>query len=419
LRSLIAVAAVLALASGAESLESQETVAYVGATLWDGTGRAAVEGATLVVRDGRVIAAGAVGTPAGARVEDLAGRWVVPGLVDAHAHVTGRWGAGRTEDATERVREDLGLYTRYGVTSVVSLGGEPEAAFALRAENDSPSLSHARVWVAGPVIAATDPEQARAAVRENADRGVDWIKIRVDDNLGSGRKMPPEAWRAVIEEAHARGLRVAAHIFYLEDAKQLLRDGVDLIAHSVRDAGVDAELAALLEQRGVCYVPTLVREVSAFVYARRPSFFDDPFFLADVFAPEVTRLSTPEYQQSVRESASAARYREALVQAQENLGLLAEAGATVAFGTDAGQPGRFPGYFEHYELSLMVEAGLTPERALRSATGGAAACMGLDDVGTLEPGRWADFLVLGRDPLQSIDGVRALERVYVAGNRVR
>ena len=416
----IAITVALLLAVGlARPLHAQQTVAYVGATLWDGTGADPVQGGTLVVREGRVVAAGRVEVPAGARVEDVTGRWIIPGLVDAHAHVTGRWAPASVTDPTERLESDLDIYARYGITTAVSLGGEPDAAFPLRAQNASPALSRSRLYVAGQVVSSNTAEAARAAVRANADRGVDWIKIRVDDNLGTAAKMPIEAARAAIEEAHARGLKAAAHIFYLADAKALLGSGIDLIAHSVRDADVDEEALRLLRQRNVCYAPTLTREVSAFVYARRPSFFDDAFFLADVFAPEVGRVTAPEFQRQMQSSTAAARYREALVKAQKNLGVLSEADVRIAFGTDAGQAARFPGYFEHLELSLMVEAGLTPEEALRSATGVAAECMGLTDVGTLEAGKWADFLVLRRDPLAGIEGTRALEAVYIAGNRVR
>jgi imidazolonepropionase-like amidohydrolase len=418
-RSLALAAALLLAAAAPSALFPQETVAYVGATLWDGTGAPPVEGATLVVRDGRVVAAGKVAAPAGARVENLAGRFVIPGLVDAHAHITGRWAPQGVTDPTERVKADLGIYARYGITTIVSLGGEPDAAFPLRSENASPTLVRSRLYVAGPVITSGTPEAARAAVRANAERNVDWIKIRVDDNLGSGQKMPAEAAIAAIQEAHARGLKIAAHIFYLADAKLLLENGLDVVAHSVRDADVDEALTLQLERRGVCYIPTLVREISAFVYAQRPSFFDDPFFQAQTFASEVARVSAPQEQQRMRESPAAMRYREALVKAQKNLGRLMEGEVQVAFGTDAGQPARFPGYFEHMELSLMVEAGLTPEQALRSATSGAATCMGLDDVGTLEAGKWADFLVLRENPLEGVHGTRALERVYIAGNLVR
>jgi imidazolonepropionase-like amidohydrolase len=419
LRSLALAAAFLLAAALPSGVAAQETVAYVGATLWDGTGAPPVEGATLVVRGGRVVAAGKVTTPAGARVENLAGRFVIPGLVDAHAHITGRWSPESVTDPSERVKADLGIYARYGITSVMSLGGEPDAAFALRSENSSPTLARSRFYLAGPVITSGTANEARAAVRANAERNVDWIKIRVDDNLGSGQKMPTEAAIAAIQEAHARGLKIAAHIFYLADAKVLLENGLDVVAHSVRDADVDEAVTLQLKRQGVCYIPTLVREISAFVYSTRPSFFDDPFFQAPSFAPEVARVSAPQEQQRMRESTAAMRYREALVKAQKNLGKLMEGEVQVAFGTDAGQPARFPGYFEHMELALMVEAGLTPEQALRSATSVAATCMGLEEVGTLEAGKWADFLVLRENPLDGIHGTRALERVYIAGNLVR
>jgi imidazolonepropionase-like amidohydrolase len=275
------------------------------------------------------------------------------------------------------------------------------------------------LYVAGTVVSANTADAARAAVRANADRGVDWIKLRVDDNLGTAQKMPAEAAVAAIQEAHARGLKAAAHIFYLADAKTLLENGLDVVAHSVRDADVDAAVVAQLERQGVCYIPTLTREISAFVYAQRPSFLDDPFFRAETFAPEVARVTAPQFQQQMRESTATMRYREALVRAQKNLAALVEAEVQVAFGTDAGQAARFPGYFEHLELSLMVEAGMTPEQALRSATSGAATCMGLGEVGTLEAGKWADFLVLRENPLNGVHGTRSLERVYVAGNLVR
>jgi imidazolonepropionase-like amidohydrolase len=122
---------------------------------------------------------------------------------------------------------------------------------------------------------------------------------------------------------------------------------------------------------------------------------------------------------AVAASPAAARYRLALVQAQRNLKALADAGLPIAMGTDSGPAGRFPGYFEHLELALMAEAGLTPEQVLRSATGVAAACLGLDDVGTLEPGRWADFVVLDADPLAELTATKTLSAVYVRGNPVR
>jgi imidazolonepropionase-like amidohydrolase len=222
----------------------------------------------------------------------------------------------------------------------------------------------------------------------------------------------------VMEVGRERGIPVATHMFYLEDAKRLLEMGSGMIAHSVRDADVDEDFIDLLRESGACYVPTLVREVSTFVYADRPEWFDNPFFLRYADMSEVDRVSQPEYMERVRRSTSAAAYRLGLEQAKLNLAMLSEAGVPIAMGTDAGPAGRFPGFFEHQELSLMAEAGLTPEQILRSATGVAAECLGLDEVGTLESGKWADFLVLAEDPLDDVEATRTLERVFIAGREI-
>ena len=149
--------------------------------------------------------------------------------------------------------------------------------------------------------------------------------------------MPPEVYRTVIEEAHKRGLRVAAHLFYLADAKDLAASGVDLIAHSVRDAPIDAAFAAELARRGLCTCPTLMREVSAFTYADEPAFFADPFFLKEADPAVVAELRSPERRERARANPATARYREALRMASANLKTLADAGAPVAMGTDTGR----------------------------------------------------------------------------------
>ena len=414
LRSLLS----LLVSCGSVACAAESTaVAYTGATVWDGTGAPPMVGATIVVDSGRIVAIGAdVEAPRGATTVALDGKYVMPGLIESHGHVTGAWAPEDVADPVERVRGDLLLYARYGVTTVNSLGDEAPTLAARNAA--SPTDARARVLAAGPVVAANDPAGARAAAIANADAGVDWLKLRVDDDLGTATKMPWEAVAAVIAVGRERGLRVATHLFYLEDAKRLLELGTGMLAHSVRDTDVDAEFLASLRASGVCYVPTLVRDVSTFVYAERPEWFDDPFFVAHANRGEVERASDPEFMTQMRESASAAAYRVALEQAQRNLKVISDAGLPIAFGTDAGPAVRFPGYFEHMELQLMVDAGLTPEQALHSATAVAAECLGLDDVGTLEAGNWADFLVLGADPLSSIRATRQLERVFIGGNEV-
>lgn len=404
-------------AAAETNLPGAGIVAFRGAAIWDGTGGAMKYNQSLLVRDGR-IEGFAEEVPDGADVVDLGGNWIVPGFVNAHGHVSGRWAADDVTDPTERVKGDLALYARYGVTSVVSLGGAPPEAFALRAMNDDPSISHARLLVAGELAAGNTPEEAVAIALANIEKGADWIKLRVDDNLGTGQKMPWDAVQVVMNAAKAAGIPVATHIFYMDDAERLLQMGTGLIAHSVRDQAVTDEFVQATLDSGVCYVPTLVREVSTFVYAKRPDWFDDPFFLEAAKQSEIDRVSQPDFMSRVAASPSSAAYKRSLDQADENLRIVLGSGVPVAFGTDSGPAGRFPGYFEHMEFDLMTEAGMTPREILLSATSVAANCVHLDDVGTLEAGKWADFVVLTEDPTRDIKAARSIRDVYMAGKAV-
>lgn len=398
--------------------EVPNAVAFVGATVWDGTGSDPVPGTTIVVDGGLIHSVSTTGgIPEGARIVMIEGKYVIPGLIDAHAHVTGRWAEDDGGEVTGRVLEDLELFAAYGVTTVNSLG---DGFDVLEARSElSGRAGAARLLASGPVITARDPQAARETAREVASAGADWLKVRVDDNLGTVEKMPWPAVEAVIDVGMEAGIGVATHIFYLEDAKRALQVGARLIAHSVRDTEVDDEFVAAMAGGEACYIPTLTREVSTFVYGQRPGFFDEEFFTARAKSSEVERLSDSTRMASVRASPAAQRYRVALVQALENLTTLVEAGVPIAFGTDAGPAGRFPGFFEHMELALMVGgAGLTPMQALRTATGVAAECLGLGDVGTLEVGKRADFLVLGSDPFRDITNTKTLEQVYIGGEPV-
>ncbi len=395
--------------------------AFVGARLIDGTGREPIQDAALVVQGGRIVAVGArnaVQLPRGATVVELSGKTVMPGLINAHGHVGDTRGLEAGHYSEENVLAQLSLYARYGITTVMSLGGDGEPSVKLRDAQHTSSLDRARLYVAGQVVTAESADSARSMVDQNVALGADIIKIRVDDNLGTAKKMVPEVYRAVIDQAHQQGKRVAAHTYDLADAKDLLRSGVDLIAHSVRDDDVDTDFFALLKQRNVCYVPTLMREVSTFVYQSRPAFFDDPFFQREADTAVVRALQDPRRQARVKADRAAQTYRRALQRAKKNLKALLDAGVRIAMGTDTGPPARFQGYFEHLELEQMVDAGLTPMQALVSATGDAAACLRLPDIGTLGRGKWADFLVLNADPLVDIRNTRQLESVWIAGNRI-
>ena len=232
-------------------------------------------------------------------------------------------------------------------------------------------------------------------------------------------RCPAEVYTAVIDTAHERGLGLYAHLYYLDDAKRLLEAGADLVSHSVRDTEVDDELVTLLQEHGVCYCPTLMREVSTYVYESRPDFFDDPFFLKEADPAVIEGLSDPAYQERIQNSSSAQTYKAQLEVAKANLKTLADAGIGIAMGTDTGPAGRFQGYFEHGELELMVESGLSPLRTIVASTGEAAECVGLgDELGSLEAGKWADFIVLGANPLDDIANTKTIESVWIAGNQV-
>jgi imidazolonepropionase-like amidohydrolase len=408
MRHRLSIVGCLLAAASALGAQTAATRAFAGFTLVDGTGRAPVPNAVLVVRGGRVVAAGAASTvaiPAGAERVDLSGKTVMPGLLNAHGHVT--------------APADLTTYAQYGVTTVLSLGNEPASVFAARAAQNSASLDHARVYLAGPLLAPRTVDEARTMVASNADQRVDIVKIRVDDNLGTVPKMSPELYRAVIDEAHKRGLRVATHLFYLGDARLLLAAGSDLVAHSIRDSVVDAGVIAALKARNVCYVPTLMREVSTFVYESTPVWFSDPLFVAHANKEWVAQMQEPALQQTMAASPSAQRYKVALEMASRNLKTLSDAGVTIAMGTDTGPTGRFQGYFELMELELMASAGLTPAQVIAAATRDAARCMKVDrDLGTLETGKWADFVALDANPLANISNVRQISSVWIAGNKV-
>jgi imidazolonepropionase-like amidohydrolase len=414
MKTLFAALVALLATFGAATLPAQQpgaVKAFTGMRLIDGTDKAPIDNATIVVRDGRIVAAGPaafVTVPPGAERISLTGKHVIPGLINAHGHAN-------------NIARDLETYARYGVTTVFSLGNDGNApeAIAVRNAQSTPALARARLFTSGPVLNPSSPEQARELVAKTAATKVDNIKIRVDDNLGTSKKMPPEIYRAVIDEAHKHGLRVAVHLFYLNDAKGVLDAGADFIAHSIRDLDVDSDVIAKLKARGICVCPTLMREVSTFIYESTPSFFADPLFVKYSDAEQIARLKEPARQEAMKNDKAAQRYKVALDVASRNLKKLSDSGVTIAMGTDTGPAARFQGYFELMELELMAKAGLTPKQVLLSATRDAARCHKVEaDLGTLEAGRWADFVALDADPLANISNTKKIDSVYIAGNKV-
>ncbi len=380
--------------------------AFTDARIIDGAGGPLIEDGVVVVRRGvisQVGPAGEVSVPDDAEVVELGGRFLMPGLINAHGHV------GPGGDRSD-VGEQLEIYAHYGVTTVFSLGDEAEVPTG---ERWSPELNRARLFVSGPSLAPASPDEAESEVARVIEMGADWVKMHV--NASRGRDTYPE----VIRAARERMMPMAVHIEELDDARGVLEAGATLLAHSVRDEPVDEELIAAMLEREVCLTPTLTRELSTFVYAERPDFFDDPFFLERSAPDDLDEFLTPQ-RRAAAESESARYWRDALPLAGENMVRLHEAGVGIGMGTDSGPSGRFQGYFEHLEMEMMVDAGMSPEDVLISSTGEAARCMGLDGViGTIRTGVWADLLVLDADPRADILNTREIHGVWIAGNRVR
>ena len=413
---------ILALVFSSAVAAGAQTTAFVGGRIIDGTGKV-IDNGTVVVSAGTITAVGPASTavPAGATRVDLKGKTLLPGLINAHGHVGNTVGLGTDKQngySRENLTRQLRTYAQYGVTTVFSLGDDSEGSFALR---DVPAADRARLFVAGPVVTGNTAEEARAMVARVAAMKPDVIKIRVDDNLGTSRKMPEAAWRAVIEEAHARKLPVAVHIYWLADAKATLLAGADMIAHSVRDTAVDDQFINALKSRDVCYSPTLTREISTFIYDTAPPWVDDPFFTKGVDKDIPAQLKDPKRHEQIRNSAgwkAGQQYKVGLEVAKKNLKALADKGVRIAFGTDTGPPARFQGFFEHLELEMMVDAGLTPMQAIVSATGDAARChKRAGEIGTLAPGAAADLLILGANPLDNIRNTRSIEQVWIGGRK--
>ena len=317
-------------------------VVLTGARLIDGTGRAPLEQATLVIRNGRIEAAGApaaVTPPAGAARIDLSGKTIVPGLINAHGHLNADQS---TRPVPDKLAGQLRVYADYGITTVVVLGtgaNDLQDAVKLRDQQEHGTLDRARVYAAGPSLRDLKTEdEARTRVNRYADAKVDIIKIHV---TGGPNDMTPAVYGALIDQAHKRGLRVAAHLYYLKDARGLLNAGVDVIAHSVRDQNVDAALISEIKRRNVGYIPTLTRDLAVFVYETTPSFFKEPFFLRhiDAYRREMTMLNDTALQEKTRNSEEARTIKQALQQGSRNLKVLTDAGAPIALGTDIGTDG--------------------------------------------------------------------------------
>jgi imidazolonepropionase-like amidohydrolase len=360
-----------------------------------------IENASVVVSGDRITQVGpasGIKAPAGATRVSLAGKTVMPAIVDTHVH---------TSTTAPELESDLRQRARFGVSAALSMGLDgTDAAFSQRGKT-TPGL--ARIFTAGRGITApekgrtevpfwiTTPEEGRKAVQENAAKKVDLIKIWVDDRDGKFPKLTPPLYSAVIDEAHNQKLRVSAHIFSLEDAKGLLKAGIDSFAHGVRDREVDDEAIALLKAR--------------------PAFVLIPNMPDRGVAADYSWLKgrIPDGELQKIQAAATDRPQVAATWAIQgrNLKKMADAGVRITVGTDGNTP-----WAPHVEMADMVAAGMTPAQVIVSATRNGAEFLRIANTGTIENGKIADLIVLDANPLDDITNTRRIGAVYLRGTEV-
>ena len=431
------------------SLAAQETprlpnrggvVLYENARLIPGDGQPAIERAALLVRDGRISRvgrAGGVGLPDGGARVDLAGKTIIPTLINVHTHVGFQRGATYTREnySRETILDDLNRALYFGITAVVSQGIDPgDTAFRIRAEQAAGTLGGARLFVAGRgmgfpnagpgadtyrgiAYSITTPDDGRQAVREQAAQKVDLIKIWVDDRNGRAPRMTPEVSHAIIDEAHKHGLKVNAHVFYLSDVSNLTNAGIDGFAHLARDKELDDATVQAIVRRGVTVMTTLgtpERTTHTSVPPRFAAWLDGP--LRD--AAPVAMLDRVKAGFGGRDETTAAGNRERYGILQRTVAKLAKAGAKIALGSDTGIQDHPFGITDHRELELLVEAGMTPMQVLTAATSTSAGYLKLSDQGVLAAGKRANFMVLDANPLDDITNTRRIARVVVNGREI-
>jgi imidazolonepropionase-like amidohydrolase len=374
--------------------------------------------------------------PPGTRVVDAHGETMIPGLINAHGHLALVNGAANsaTYYTEPHVMAELRQYEHYGVLDMLSLGLNRDLVYAIRAQQIAGNLDGAAVFVAdrgigvpkgAPLIPhaadqlyqPTTPEEARTDVDAAAGRHANFIKVWVDDAHGTLPKMSPAIYTAVIDEAHKNHIPVAAHVYALADAKALVAAGVDVLAHSIRDQRVDSALIEAMKKNGTYLIPTLTVDESFFVFSDHPELLNDPFLIHATSPAELAKLRSPAYRASVEADPATAQHRRDFAMAKTNLKLMYAAGVRVGFGTDSGaNPVRIPGYAEHRELQLMVDAGLTPLEAIGCATAMNARLLGIEhQTGTLAPGMRADFLLLAGDPATDIAKTREMVSIWHNG----
>jgi len=419
MKTLSAVLSFAAIVSLAVNGFAQITV-LTHATVIDGTGAAPQNDVSVVMENGVIRDMGPsskITAPTGAAVMDLTGKFIVPGIINAHGHV----------DANRDPQ--LRQYALYGVTTTTNMGFDPDDIAAVKAEQKRGNLRGARIltvkyrFMSEPFKPGSEyktPDEARAKVDEIVGKGADFVKVWIDSQNGKLVKLSPEFCAAVMDQARKHGKITMAHVYEYADAKMIVDKGVNILAHNVRDQEIDADFVATLKRRNVSVISTLAREEGMFVYGEAPAWIDDPFFRKGLSAERLAILKTKKREEQAKDP-ELARNKRAFEIDKINIKKLSDAGVRVALGTDSGgAPDRFfiQGFFEHRQMELMIQAGLTPMQVIQAFSKNAAETLGIDkEFGALAKGKAADFLVLEKNPLENITHMRTIQAVYLGGKK--
>jgi imidazolonepropionase-like amidohydrolase len=396
-----------------------QTIALTHATLIDGTGAAPQRDVIIVMEQGRIREIGpGLAAPPGAAVIDLTDKFVVPGIINGHGHV-----------GPPPRDPQLRQYALYGVTTTTSMYFDQDDIAEFKARQKAGDLRGARILTVKyrfmsepfkPGSEAKTPEEGRAKVDEIVANGADFVKVWIDAQGGRHPKLTPEFTAAVMDQARKHGKIRMAHIVELADARRIVDQGVNVLAHNVRDQEIPDDFIATLKERNVSVISTLAREEAMFVFGDSPGFTDNPFFQKGLTPERLALLKTKKRDEQANDPA-----RPRLMNAFEidkiNVKKLSNAGVRLGFGTDSGgEPNRFfiQGFFEHRQMELMRDAGLSPMQVIQTFSKNNSELLGIDkDFGTLAKGKAADLLVLTKNPLDDITNMRAIEAVYLGGKK--
>lgn len=403
------------------------------------------ERGSILISEGQIMAVSeslAIEFPEQTEVVNLEGKTIIPALIDAHAHLgyqgADSWGAENY--SVDNLIANLRQYAYYGFSAVFSAGSDPEElALGFQQEQSNETgipgtsrfifsagmappgqgpnnqfLDHA-LQVAdsmGMTIlhGITNPQSARLAVREVAEKGIPFIKIWVDDRAGTQHKLEPENYRAIVDEARANNLSVFVHQQSAEDMPDLLDAKVSGFLHGRIGAGYTSAIAAQTKAADAFVIPNL-----GLGELRREAIGDDEFLSAILLPEIVAGLTASGSQREV----NPARNEIAELELREGFARLLAAEVDIVLGTDAGAVPEHPfGYTGHRELEIFVRLGMTPMQAIISGTSAAAQILGLADLGLIKAGYSADLLILDNNPLSDIRNTRSINRVLLKGREI-